>query len=129
MTNDRFRPRLEAEDDLTRGLRSIYAQPAERGYWDALEAKIIARVAAGGTGEIGRQSAEWWVFFGDWVRAGIVAAGIAAAAAGVALWQAQTAEASAAFEAAWEVAPEVPVQTAAQTPAARDATFRYVISY
>ena len=127
MTNDRFRPRLEPDNDLTRGLRSLYAQPTEQSYWDQLEAKILARVSAEGAGptDIG----QWWVFFGDWVKPAVVAAGIAALAAGLALYQAELADHTAAFEAAWEVAPEVPVQTATSTSAAREATLRYVISY
>jgi hypothetical protein len=125
MTNDRFRPRLEPDNDLTRGLRSLYASPTEESYWRGLEAKILGRIANEGSSDV----SQWWVFFGDWVKAGVVAAGIVAIMAGVALYEARTTDHTAAFEAAWEVAPDVPVQTAAQTPAAREATLRYVISY
>lgn len=132
MRNDQFRPRLESDDELTRTLRDLYAAPADEAYWSGLEARILARVASGtpvGVADLGRTSAEWWVFFGDWVRAGVAAAAIVAAAAGVALWQSEQATATAAFESAWEVSPEVPVQTASETPGAREATLRYLISY
>ena len=30
--------------DITRGLRSLYAAPAEDGYWRTLEARILSRL-------------------------------------------------------------------------------------
>ncbi len=112
------------DDDLTRALRSLYAPPAERGYWAALERRILARIDAAGIDEA------WWSELARWVRVGTVAAAAALVLSGYALWRAQEAREQRAYEALVESSRVVPVQLATQdgTGAARDATLRYVIS-
>ena len=110
----------------TDALRARYAAPADAGYWNVLERRVMARV----TGEGG----EWWLAFGGWVRAGLVAAGLTALVAGAALWQTRTAEARVAYEAviaepatAAEMAG--PAWTARRAATEREATLRYLISH
>jgi hypothetical protein len=67
------------DDDVTRALREIYSTPDDPAFWDALEAKIMARITAEGDA--------WWLPFQEWVRTGLVAAGILVAAAALTLAQ------------------------------------------
>jgi hypothetical protein len=45
-------------------LRDMYAAPSEAGYWERLEARILARVRQEGR-------AAWWSYVADWRRAGV----------------------------------------------------------
>ena len=107
----------------TRVLREHYAAPREAGYWEALERRVMARV----TGEGG----EWWLAFGGWTRAGLIAAGLTALVGGAALWQARTVEARVAYEAV--IAEPATSAEMAGTPrraaTEREATLRYLISH
>jgi hypothetical protein len=111
------------DEHTTHALREHYAAPRESGYWEALERRVMARVA----GDAG----EWWLVFGGWIRAGIVAAGLAALVGGAALWQARTAEARVAYEAV--IADPATSAEMAGTPrraaTEREATLRYLISH
>ena len=66
MTNDMNRPRRDTspsgpDDEITRLLRAHYAPPADAGYWEWLEAKVMRRVREqGGT--------EWWDVLSGWGR-------------------------------------------------------------
>ena len=40
-----FRVFSNDDDEVVRGLRSLYAAPAGDAYWNELEARIMARVA------------------------------------------------------------------------------------
>lgn len=88
----------EWSDDVLRTMRSIYAPPAQPSYWDALERRVMERVAKGGT-------AEWWSFFDGWTRAGLVAAGIVAIITAAIALRTHEAEVRMAYESAIE-APE-----------------------
>lgn len=109
------------DDDVTRALRDIYAPPAEPGYWDRLEARVLARIAA--------EADTWWSPFGGWVRVGIVAAGIAAVAIGAALTRARQVEAHVAYERIVETPRTLGEQIATETSGlpVREATLRYVL--
>lgn len=124
MTIEHTPPEWE-DQDVTRGLRSLYAPPADPSYWHALEARIMSRVA-------GAVSAEWWSFYGRWTRLGLAAAGIAAIVSGAAIAHTREQESRVAYEAVFE--PPVEAQAVVQaeetrTATAREATLRYLISY
>lgn len=76
MTTEYRGPELVRDDDLTRELAAIYAAPQEAAYWSALEQRILARVLAGAGTD------QWWSVPEKWLRAGLVAAGIAVIIAG-----------------------------------------------
>jgi hypothetical protein len=61
------------DDDVVRGLRSLYAAPSGDAYWNELESRIMARVA---DVELG-----WWTELDRWVRPAISAAAILLVAA------------------------------------------------
>ena len=110
------------DDDVTRGLRAIYAAPSDPAYWVALEARIMARVGAEGEA--------WWHAFRDWVRIGLVAAGVAVAAAGFALARERDLETRLAYQTIVETPRTLAQQIATETSGLpeREATLRYVIS-
>lgn len=56
------------DTELTNRLRAHYAAPTDTGYWDALEARIMARIARGD------DARAWWGEFADLLRPGLVAA-------------------------------------------------------
>ena len=97
--------RLSSNDDdqITRGLRSLFAAPAGDAYWNELEARIMARVA---DVELG-----WWTELDRWVRPALAAAAVLVLAAGVAMFRAQASEADIATENMLSSQP-VPVSTA-----------------
>ena len=112
----------EGRDDVvTRTLRRMYAPPAEPSYWDSLEQRILARIEGNEDG--------WWQPFADWVRVGLVAAGIAAILATAGLWRASETEALVAAETILNTPRELPQQIATGTTGltAREAALRYVL--
>lgn len=106
-------------------LRDMYAPPADPGYWEALEARILARVRREGT-------RAWWTYFPDWMRAGVVAAAAALVLFALVWFQdRQAAQRMAEQQLLQPLIDEVPVlvETMADEPErARNATLRYVIS-
>jgi hypothetical protein len=109
------------EDPVTGTLRELYAAPADPAYWQALEAKILSRIA---------QADAWWQPYTEWVRVGLIAAGLSALLAGLALVRSREAEARMAYETIIETPRTLPQQLATETSPlpAREATLRYVIS-
>ena len=111
------------DEELTAALRAEYTTPAESSYWAFLERRIMATITAEGT-------REWWSYFPSWSRAGLAAAALALAVAGIAAWQ--TREASqevAAWHELLESPEEMPmIESAGRERASqRDATLRYLI--
>jgi hypothetical protein len=109
----------DASDEVVRGLRSLYAAPAGDGYWNELEARIMARVA---DVELG-----WWTELDRWARPALAAAAVLLLAAGVAMFRARQAENDIAVD-SMLTAPSVPVSTAIR-PALQDdreARIRYL---
>jgi hypothetical protein len=98
------------EDEVARGLRSLYAAPAGESYWNELEARIMARVA---DVELG-----WWTELDRWVRPALAAAAVLLIAAGVAMFRAHEVEGDIAAENMLS-SPAVPVSTAIR-PALQD---------
>jgi hypothetical protein len=107
------------DDEVVRGLRSLYAAPAGDAYWNELESRIMARVS---DVELG-----WWTELERWVRPALVAAAALLFAAGLAMFRAHQAESDMAVE-TMLASPSVPVSTAIR-PALdndRDARIRYL---
>ncbi|MDQ6828314.1 MAG: hypothetical protein M3081_05555 [Gemmatimonadota bacterium] len=120
MTERRIGP--DGRDDiLTHTLRRIYAPPTDPGYWDGLDARIMAR--------LGAPEDAWWQPYGEWVRGGLIAAGVAGLLAGAGLARASNTEAHVAAATILETPRELPQQIATGTTglSAHEATLRYVL--
>lgn len=113
------------DEELNAALRAEYNSPAESSYWAFLERRIMARITAEGT-------REWWSYFPSWSRAGLAAAALALAVAGIAAWQTRTAAQQDVAE--WHELLESPdempmIESAGRERASqRDATLRYLIT-
>ena len=88
MTHDRW---TSGDAELTNALRALYAAPAEDGYWDSLEARILAHVAHG------EEHMKWWGELVDMARPGFVAAAALILAATLAMARSQQLEARNAY--------------------------------
>ena len=78
------------DDDVTRGLRALYAAPAGDAYWNELESRIMARVAD--------VELEWWSELDRWVRPALAAAAVLILAAGIAMFRAQADDSQIVYE-------------------------------
>ena len=107
------------EDDVVRGLRSLYAAPAGDGYWNELESRIMSRVA---DVELG-----WWTELDRWARPAMAAAAVLLLAAGAAMFRAHQAEGDMAVDNMLS-SPSVPVSTAIRPSLDndREARIRYL---
>lgn len=114
-----FRLFSNDDDEVVRGLRSLYAAPAGDAYWNELEARIMARVA---DVELG-----WWTELDRWVRPALIAAAALLLAAGVAMFRAHQDESEIAVD-SMLASPSVPVSTAIRPSleSDRDARIRYL---
>src|SRR5262245_33900132 len=109
----------DADDEIARGLRSLYAAPAGDAYWNELESRIMARVA---DVELG-----WWTELDRWARPALAAAAVLLLAAGAAMFRAHQSEGYMAVDNMLS-SPSVPVSTAIR-PALQDdreARIRYL---
>jgi hypothetical protein len=107
------------DDEVVRGLRSLYAAPAGDSYWNELESRIMARVA---DVELG-----WWTELDRWARPAMAAAAVLLLAAGAAMFRAHQSEGDMAVDNMLS-SPSVPVSTAIR-PALQDdreARIRYL---
>ena len=112
-----------ADERVVEALRARVAPPDHPGYWDTLESRILARIAA--------DTGPWWQAFGGWVRAGLVAAGVAVLVAGAAAWQTRASEARVAYGAVIDQSPAT-AAVAEESPRARtdrEATIRYLMAH
>jgi len=129
--------RLDDEGDakITEMLRDVYAPPAEGAYWDALEGRILAYVAAHGQAIV-RIPVNWWSDLASWAAPGLAAAALLFVAAGL-LWSRQNdEELRTSYEAVTESVATDILPGAVQVVTApydgtsqREATFRYVMSH
>lgn len=106
MSDIGFTPR---EDDVTRSLRVLYAAPTDDGYWNALEARILARVAQAG------YPSAWWAELPHFARPALAAAAALIVAAGAALVHARQLEARDAYA---TVISAAPIEAAARAASA-----------
>lgn len=129
MTDSQIRLEEPLPDDVIAGARVMYAPPAGDAYWNALETRIVARIADSAAGR-------WWMVVGGWARGGLVAAAaiVVATVVGALLLQAHNQEMRTAYETATQpsITEQVTVPTGALSerdgPDTRGATFRDVIS-
>src|ERR1044071_7732518 len=104
MKIERNTPADPGDEEVTRVLRDVYASPsANASYWDALETRIMARIANAS------ESLEWWGVFDGWVRVGLAAAVLAGVLAGAALMRARETQDRLADGAGVESASVIPV--------------------
>ena len=113
------------DDDVTRGLRGLYAAPAGHAYWNELESRIMSRV---GEVELG-----WWTELDRWLRPALVAAAVLVLTAGVAMFHAQKSETESAYDELFAPTPVpgAPVEASAiqaSSPQPRDNALRFIIS-
>jgi hypothetical protein len=90
---------MSGDDDLTRELRALYAAPGDEGYWEGLEARILARVTQAG------QASVWWAELPQFARPALVAAAALIVAASAALVHARQLEARDAYATVISAAP------------------------
>ena len=110
-------------------LRSVYAPPGDEGYWEGLEARVLARVRGARAG-----ADDWTHVLVGWARLGIAAAATAALVAGLTLLQLRREaerEQARAFAAVMDDPSSVPAvaATGAEGSRAREATLRYLITH
>jgi hypothetical protein len=110
--------------DVTRGLRELYAAPADDAYWRGLEARIISRISGAPVRTIG-----WWDELDHWMRPALVAAAVVLIASGVAILRTHQIEQEVAYESMLTPTP-LPVETAVRPvlQEQRTATFRYLMT-
>jgi hypothetical protein len=81
---------INGDEDMTRGLRALYAAPAGHAYWNELESRIMARVAEV---ELG-----WWDVLDRWAKPAMIAAAALIVGAGFAMYRANEGEKAMAYE-------------------------------
>jgi hypothetical protein len=120
--------RLHPEDDeVTRGLRELYAAPAGESYWAGLEARIMAR--------IGQAETAWWSELGHWARPALAAAAILVIAAGLIVFRTRDEATQVAYEDVLAAPTPISVEGTAR-PASlrglqgqREETLHFLITY
>ena len=96
MSNDRW---ISGDAQLTSALRALYAAPVDDGYWDSLEARILAHVAHGG------ETRSLWSELAEMARPGLVAAAALILAASLALAHSRQVEVTNAYASVISPAP------------------------
>jgi hypothetical protein len=112
------------DPELTDALRAHYAPPADEGYWDALEARILARVARGADPEL------WWSALADMARPALAAAAILVLVAGAAVVHTRQLEARDAYASVISAGPPS-IETSARITSFPDgdATINDILSH
>ncbi len=110
------------EDEVTRGLRGMYAAPGDEAYWSELEARIMHRISSV---ELG-----WWTELDQWTRPALLAAAALILACSAALFRAHEVAQNTAYEALLAPVPG-PAEAVARPMLQdqRDGTVRYVLSH
>ena len=110
------------DEDITHGLRELYAAPEGVPYWNELETRIMARIAEVDLG--------WWGELDRWARPALLAAAVLVLAAGVAMFRARQTETQSVYENILSPG-NVPVETAVRPTLEgdRDAQLRYVLAH
>ena len=125
MHDDRW---SSSDPELTNALRELYAAPADEAYWDALENRIIAYVAAGSSHAEDTES--WWAYLADMARPGMAAAAALILAAGALLVHSRQLEVSNAYASVINPAPPSVEAATARAASVGDGDFalHYIIS-
>jgi hypothetical protein len=112
----------EGDEEVTHGIRALYAAPVGEFYWNELEARIMGRIAEVDLG--------WWAELDRWARPALVAAAILMLAAGVAMFRARQVEMESAYENILTPSP-VPVETVIRPTLEgdREASLRDVVGH
>jgi hypothetical protein len=100
MTDEMRGPALVRDDDLTNELRALVAPPSDPGYWDQLEARIMARL------ERGQEEGRWWALSERMYRLGMMAAGLILILAGSVYLRSRAVETRMAYESVIETPGE-----------------------
>lgn len=115
----------EADPRVTGALRAYYAAPGESAYWDALEARVMTRIAANARGS-------WLQVAAGWARPGLAAAAAVLIVAAAALLGGGAADADeVTFAVMTQAEPGQPEFIYMEQDAAsqREETLRLVVSY
>lgn len=111
----------EGDEQVTRGLRQLYAAPTGDDYWRDLQARILSRLTE-------PETIAWWDELDHWVRPALVAAAILLLATGVAVVRSHQAEQELAYE-DMLTPTALPVETAVRPVLqGREGTFRYLMT-
>jgi hypothetical protein len=110
------------DEDVTRGLRALYAAPAGEPYWNELEARIMGRITEVDLG--------WWAELDRWARPALITAAVLMLAAGIAMFRARQVETQTAYESILTPSP-VPVETVIRPTLEgdREASLRDVVGH
>lgn len=120
MTDETMGPALVRDDEITNELRAIVAPPDAPGYWDALEARIMARI------ERGKDEARWWALSERMYRLGMMAAGLILIVAGSVWLRSRAVDTRMAYESVIESAEDQPLFARRNPLDERPATMRAV---
>ena len=119
--SDHLKLHDDGDEQVTRGLRQLYAAPSSDSYWRDLQARILSRLTEPGT-------IAWWDELDRWVRPALVAAAILLLATSVAMIRSYQAEQEVAFE-DMLTPTALPTETAARPmQQGREGTFRYIMT-
>lgn len=112
------------DDELVRGLRDLYAPPADAAYWRTLEARVLARLTDTAATRI-----DWWEELDRWMRPALVAAAVVLLASGIAMFRAYQLRQEVVYD-AMLTPTSLPVETAVRPvlQGQREATFRYLMT-
>jgi hypothetical protein len=110
MTDDMRGPALVRDDDLTNELRALVAPPRDPGYWDQLEARIMARI------ERGQEEGRWWALSERMYRLGMMAAGLILILAGSVYLRSRAVETRMAYQSVIETPGEDQPRFARRNP-------------
>ena len=119
MTHDRW---TSGDAELTNALRVIYAAPADAGYWNALESRILAHLTRGDGDSM------WWGELVDMVRPGLVAAAALILAATLAMARSQQLEARDAYGSVIAAPTAMEATTRGASTGDGDVAIHYLIS-
>ena len=111
-----------SDDEVTRGLRQIYAAPQGDGYWRDLEARILSHLTSA-------PAPSWSDELNYLMRPALVAAAVVMMAAGVALFRAHQVDQELAYE-GMLTPTTLPVETAVRPvlQGQREGTFRFLMT-
>lgn len=119
MIHDRW---TSGDAELTTALRALYAAPADAGYWDALEARILAHVARADEGTM------WWAELVDMMRPGLVAAAALILAATLAMARSEQLEARDAYGSVIESPSALEASSRGASTGDGDVAIHYLLS-